>query len=105
MCELGFRLNMFFCQFGLCSPNISNPNTQNSLECNSVLEMAEQLFQSWTFWDTSEGFTFWDEVKDLQGLKAKFLNYFFVNIRFNQPIKIQVQFNIRQSCVSKGFQV
>jgi endoglycosylceramidase len=52
-------------QFGLCSPNISNPKTENSLECNFVLELAEQHFQSWTFWDTSNGFEFWNEVQKL----------------------------------------
>ncbi len=50
-------------QFGLCSPNISNPKTENSLECNFVLELAEHNFQSWTFWDTSNGFEFWNEVQ------------------------------------------
>ena len=56
------KLTLLF-QFGLCSPNISNPNSENSLECNSVLEATEYHFQSWTFWDTCNGFEFWNEVK------------------------------------------
>ena len=57
---LYFLYKLFF-KFGVCYPNMSNPESVNSLECNFVLEQAEKSFESWTYWDTASGRVFWDD--------------------------------------------
>ena len=37
-----------------CQPNISNPKSQSTIECNFVLEESEKNFVSWIYWDTSD---------------------------------------------------
>ena len=41
-------------KWGLCQPNVNNPKSQNTIECNFVLEEAEKNFISWIYWDTAD---------------------------------------------------
>ena len=45
---------MFIIQFGLCTPDIKKPDSQDTIECNSVFEKAEEHFVSWIYWDTAD---------------------------------------------------
>lgn len=49
-------------EFGLCTPNITDPTTQSFMECNFVMESMETYLESWIFWDTSHEHdpVFWD---------------------------------------------
>ncbi|CAL8070125.1 unnamed protein product [Calicophoron daubneyi] len=42
----------FLSEFGLCEPD-GNPHSINTLECRAVLDKADELFESWTYWDTN----------------------------------------------------
>ncbi|KAH8863342.1 Endoglycoceramidase [Schistosoma japonicum] len=47
----------FLTEFGLCFPD-GNPNSINTVECNSVLNAADRNFESWTFWDQYDLFPY-----------------------------------------------
>ncbi|XP_066265419.1 endoglycoceramidase-like [Branchiostoma lanceolatum] len=51
----------FLTEFGLCFPNASDPSYPDTVECGFVLEKADSLLQSWTYWDATPGSrVFWD---------------------------------------------
>ena len=52
-------------EFGLCTPNATNPGDGNTIECNAVMHLADRYFQSWTYWDTSDEDKFWDANNQL----------------------------------------
>ena len=72
-----------FFQFGVCYPDINQPDTVNTLECNFLLEEADSAFESWTYWDTASGYTFWDD----QGKLKEDLVIFFARLG---PIEILI---------------
>ncbi|CAH8638307.1 unnamed protein product [Heterobilharzia americana] len=37
-----------------------NPNSINTVECNAVLNAADEHFESWTYWDSYERFPNFD---------------------------------------------
>ncbi|VEL23963.1 unnamed protein product [Protopolystoma xenopodis] len=41
----------FLTEFGLCAPDNSTRSI-NTIECNTLLDMADENFQSWTYWDS-----------------------------------------------------
>lgn len=41
-------------EWGLCHPEMNKTNSQDTIECNFVMEKAEQYFTSWIYWDTSD---------------------------------------------------
>eukprot|EP00058_Branchiostoma_floridae_P015168 XP_002600656.1 hypothetical protein BRAFLDRAFT_102437 [Branchiostoma floridae] len=51
----------FLTEFGTCSPNTSQPDLSDTVECGFVLREADRFLQSWTYWDTFKGTgAFWD---------------------------------------------
>eukprot|EP00090_Calanus_glacialis_P022185 TRINITY_DN34234_c0_g1_i1.p1 TRINITY_DN34234_c0_g1~~TRINITY_DN34234_c0_g1_i1.p1 ORF type:complete len:569 (-),score=125.49 TRINITY_DN34234_c0_g1_i1:70-1554(-) len=57
--ELGGSASMLT-EFGECSPSYDHPDYQGSIVCNFVLGLADQHFQSWSYWDTASGGVLWD---------------------------------------------
>eukprot|EP00091_Calanus_sinicus_P018549 TRINITY_DN4274_c0_g1_i3.p1 TRINITY_DN4274_c0_g1~~TRINITY_DN4274_c0_g1_i3.p1 ORF type:complete len:202 (-),score=49.55 TRINITY_DN4274_c0_g1_i3:25-630(-) len=57
--ELGGSATMLT-EFGECSPSYEHPDYQGSIVCNFVLGLADQHFQSWSYWDTASGGVLWD---------------------------------------------
>lgn len=47
----------FLTEFGECEPD-GNPDSENTKECELVMQRADQAMQSWTYWD----FAFFDAV-------------------------------------------
>ena len=41
----------FLTEFGLCEPN-DDKSSMGTIECESVLNLADAYFQSWTYWDS-----------------------------------------------------
>ena len=52
-------------EFGLCSPNITQPHSMNTAECQYVVDQMETYLESWIYWDTSDGEIFWDKQGNL----------------------------------------
>lgn len=50
----------FLTEFGLCEPNATLTNSTGYLECLTVLDLADEHLQSWSYWDTASGGVFWD---------------------------------------------
>jgi len=57
--EIGGSATMLT-EFGECSPSYDHPDYQGTIVCNMVLDLADQHFQSWSYWDTASGFVLWD---------------------------------------------
>jgi len=51
----------FLTEFGICEPNATLVNSTGTIECNFVLDQADLHLQSWSYFDTSHGFVFWDK--------------------------------------------
>ena len=50
----------FLTEFGICEPNATLTNSTGYLECLTVLDLADEHLQSWSYWDTASGGVFWD---------------------------------------------
>ena len=55
----GFRSASMLTEFGLCKPDVKFPDSQNTQECQWVMKTAEEIGESWTYWDTAQGTAFW----------------------------------------------
>ena len=42
---------MFLTEFGLCAPN-GDERSIDSVECEFVMQEADEYLQSWTYWDS-----------------------------------------------------
>lgn len=63
----------FLTEFGVCAfddPTHENPNYLNTFECESILNMNDKYFTSWTYWDSN----FYDD--NLSKINEKLLNVF-----------------------------
>jgi len=48
-------------EWGTCWPDETQPDSQGTIECNTVLAEADKHLQSWSYWDPASGFILWDE--------------------------------------------
>merc|ERR1712215_384721 len=58
--ELGGSATMLT-EFGECAPSYDHPDYQGSIVCNFVLGLADEHFQSWSYWDSASGGVLWDK--------------------------------------------
>ncbi|CAH8537806.1 unnamed protein product [Schistosoma turkestanicum] len=86
----------FLTEFGLCRPD-GNPNSINTVECNTVLNAADSNFESWTFWDEYELFP--NLQADQNALRSFSRTY--PQSTAGQPV--QMQFNVETSVFSYKF--
>jgi hypothetical protein len=43
-------------EWGICVPNITNPESTNTIECEFVANEADKMLESWTYWNSASLF-------------------------------------------------
>ena len=83
----------FLTEFGLCTPD-EDPDSQGSVECRLIMELADEHFQSWTFWDSS----FFDDVGHIQDMVVRYFSRAYPRAVAGKPITMH--FNVIDSSFS-----
>jgi endoglycosylceramidase len=78
----------FLTEFGLCEPN-DDPSSMGSIECKTVLHLADNFLQSWTYWDSQffdprDGSVRWSLVRPFARVYARAVAGIPVKMEFDE---------------------